>query len=120
QCFAFADLLLYRSGVVSANQLVINYRNFPKTTPARKAQVGDQIYRNDAGGKHVAIVVKILAGDSATGTVTSLDVVDSNILNDESILRHIIDNKGTYFGQNLDNYYVVDTLPYYGVAYQAH
>lgn len=120
QCFAFADLLLYRSGVVSSSQLIINYKSFPKTTPASKAQVGDQIYRNDAGGQHVAIVVKILAGDSAKGTVTSLDVVDSNILGDERILRHIIDDKGTYFGQNLSKYFVADTLPYYGVAYQAN
>jgi len=116
QCKFFANLLLYRSGTDSST--FPTYAAWSKAKSARCAQKGDVIFRTSGGATgHVAVVVDILSGSSSSCTVSSVDVVDSNMLGDERILRHIINTSGSYLGEDLDNYYVHTGVSYYATAY---
>ncbi len=122
QCKFFANLLLYRAGVDTRTfPSYSTWRSSYRGTKASCAQKGDIIWRSSGGSTgHVAVVVDILAGNSASCTVTEVDVVDSNQDGTERILRHKIDNRGTYFGEDLDNYYVYTGTSYYRTAYAAY
>lgn len=112
----FANLVRYRSGTDSST--FPTYATWSKATSARCAQKGDVIFRTSGGSTgHVAIVVDILAGGSSSCTVSEVDVVDSNQLGDERILRHKINTSGSYLGEDLDNFYVDTKAAYYGAAY---
>lgn len=73
------------------------------------AQPGDIIFDTvQAGGiRHTAIVAEINIGDSNAGTVTSLDVIDSNFVGDEVIGHHC------FSGNKLLPYYVYTGVGYY-------
>ncbi|MFN7953541.1 MAG: hypothetical protein U0610_17575 [bacterium] len=117
QCKGFVNLLLYRSSV---RQKVLptysaaraDYDGPRKyTKDASKSRLGDILFRKD--GTHTAVVVKILAGTEGQ-SVTSLDVIDSNLVTwggkDEEIIgRHIVDTSGRYGSYGtLGNYYAID------------
>lgn len=119
QCKFFANLLLYRSGTDTAT--FPTYASWSKAKSARCAQKGDVIFRTSGGGTgHTAVVVEILSGSSSACSVSSVDVVDSNMLGDERILRHILNTSGSYLGEDLDNYYVHTGAAYYSSAFAAY
>lgn len=116
QCMYFSNLLVFRSGTDS--RYFPGYSSLPKNKSARCAQRGDVIFRWSGGPNgHVAVVVAILAGNSSNCTVSAVDVVDSNQPNNEYILRHIINTSGTYFGEDLDKFYVHTGVSYYNTPY---
>lgn len=117
QCKFFVDLLLFRSEAatrISGTHTLPSYSTMSaKTRYIGHARPGDVIFRI-TGTKHVALVVHVLSGNSDAGTVTSVDVVDSNYIGgdgNEIIGRHIIQ------GAELSSYKIYTGVSYYNELY---
>lgn len=89
QCKYFANLVLYRAGVSNVDPMP-TYSNIQANSKAANyAKAGDVLFIN---GYHTAIVTKV-TGSSSAGTVTSVEVIDSNWwggAGNEMIGKHII------------------------------
>lgn len=106
QCKYFANLILYRAGISNLAKVdpMPTYDRMRLNQKSSKyVQPGDVII----GNGHTAIVVQVLAGKSATGTVTKVQVVDSNYKGDEMIGKHIM------YSTELSKYVIWTGVPYY-------
>ena len=131
QCKFFVDTLLFRSEsaaridngthVLPLYSVMNDSSDTSKAKPAPigKARPGDVIFIPNNG--HTALVVAILAGDPVAGTVSEVDVVDSNFVagdGNEVIARHRL--RVTYAGgtSDLAAYKIYTGVSYYGEDYK--
>lgn len=107
QCKYFANLLLYRAGVANVDPMPTYTTMATQAKSSSYAKPGDVLFRTNY---HTAIVTRIISGNSATGTVTSVEVVDSNYVGgagNERIGLH------TFSGTTLTQYKVWTGVSYY-------
>lgn len=89
QCKYFANLVLYRAGVSNVDPMPTYTNMQANSKSANYAKAGDVLFKS---GYHTAIVTKVLKGSSSAGTVTSVEVIDSNWVGgagNEMIGKHI-------------------------------
>lgn len=103
QCKYFANLVLYRAGVSNVDPMPTYSNMQANSKAANYAKAGDVLFKN---GVHTAIVTKVRYGSSSAGTVTSVEVIDSNAVGDEMIRKHIISS-------GLTSWRVWKGVPYY-------
>lgn len=107
QCKYFANLLLYRAGVANVDPMPTYTTMATQTKSSSYAKPGDVLFIKNY---HTAIVTQVLKGNPATGTVTSVSVVDSNYVGgagNERIALH------TLSGTELTRYKVWTGVSYY-------
>ncbi len=107
QCKYFANLILYRAGVISSKTDPFpTYAEMQQNSnPASSAKPGDVLFQN---GYHTAIVTSV--GRDSIGAATSITVIDSNWVTgggNEVIGMH------TYNKDQIANYRVYTGVPYY-------
>ncbi len=107
QCKYFANLVLYRAEVEGADPMTTYTGLQSQSRSSAYAKPGDVLFKQNY---HTAIVVRVLEGDPNAGTVTAVQVVDSNwvIREDDEIIG--IHN---YYGSQLAEYRVWTGVPYY-------
>lgn len=109
QCKYFANLVLYRAEVAGADPMP-TYGHL-RGRSSRYARPGDILFRDDfPKNRHTAIVVRVLQGNPNSGTVTRVQVVDSNWVyggGKEIIGIH------NYYGSQLAVYEIWSGAPYY-------
>lgn len=86
QCKYFANLVLYRAGVSNVDPMPTYSSMQANSKSASYAKAGDVLFKPNV---HTAIVTKVRVGSSSAGTVTSVEVIDSNAMGDEMIGKHI-------------------------------
>ena len=107
QCKYFANLLLYRAGVANVDPMPTYLGLQEQSRSSGYAKPGDVLFRQNY---HTAIVTQILRGDPNEGTVTGVQVVDSNWVNgkgNEIIGMH------NYYDSELSIYSIWTGAPYY-------
>ena len=113
QCKYFANLVLYRAEVAGADPMS-SYANLQRQSRlSRYAKPGDVLFRQNF---HTAIVVRVLEGDPNKGTVSAVQVVDSNWVvreDDEIIGIHNYHNSNPSWKKRLSFYRVWTGAPYY-------
>jgi len=107
QCKYFANLLLYRAGVANVDPMPSYNAMQTNSRSSRFAKSGDVLF---IANFHTAIVTQVLSGSSSAGTVTKVEVVDSNWVGGED--NEII-GKHVYSGETLAKYRVWMGVPYY-------
>lgn len=110
QCKYFANFVLYRAGVSGVDPFPIYPVMWKNTKSSNYAKPGDVLFKysnTKSNYNHTAIVTQIFKGNSALGTVTSVEVVDSNYIGDERIGLH------TFSGSALTPYKVWAGVPYF-------
>ena len=111
QCKYFANLVLYRAGVSNVDPMPTYSRMYANRKAANYAKPGDVLFKvhftnGKLVGDHTAIVTKVRVGSSSAGTVTSVEVIDSNAVGDERIGKHI-------YSSGLSSWWVWKGVPYY-------
>ncbi len=131
QCKYFVDTLLYRSEAASrfdnsdrptsmanGTHALPTYSTMStQTRYIGHAKPGDVIFIPYV---HTALVVAVLAGDPSSGTVTEVDVIDSNVIggkDNEIIGRHRIKVTWTGGASDLNAYKIYTGVSYYGENY---
>ena len=107
QCKYFANLVLYRAEIAGANPMPTYAGLQGQSRSSAYAKPGDVLFRYKF---HTAIVVRVLKGDPSSGTVTGVQVVDSNWVDGEDNEIIGIHN---YYGSRLAAYKVWTGVPYY-------
>jgi hypothetical protein len=106
QCKYFANLVLYRAGVSNVDPMPTYDGLQANSKSANYAKAGDVLF---IPRYHTAIVTKVLKGSSSVGTVTSIEVIDSNWwggAGNEMIGKHTISS-------GLTSWRVWKGVPYY-------
>jgi hypothetical protein len=112
QCKFFANYLLYRAGVTTNVDPMTSYAGMAaQSVSTGFAKPGDVLFKK---GFHTAIVGQVLSGDSSKGTVTRVEVIDSNWVGGED--NEII-GKHVYSGADLATYSIWTGTPYYSCSY---
>lgn len=116
QCKYFANMILYRASIsdIEIVDPMPTYETMKSETKSTAySKPGDIIFRADktSGYYHTAIVAQVLTGDSAKGTVTKVQVIDSNYKGDEVIGKHIM------YSSELKKYKIWTGTPYYQCNY---
>ena len=124
QCKFFVDLLLFRSEAatrINGTHVLPTYGTMStKIRHTGYAKPGDVIF---IPGVHTALVVAILAGSSDNGSVTEVDVIDSNVVGgkgNEIIGRHRIratSSQSAYDPSDLADYKIFTGVSYYNEPY---
>lgn len=112
QCKYFANLILYRAGVSGVDPMPTYATMNMQSRSSKYAKPGDILFSSSL--PHTAIVTKVLQGNPNSGTVTGVQVVDSNWVTgdgNEVIGAH------NYYGSNLAQYKVWTGAPYYWYNY---
>ena len=119
QCKYFANYVLYRAGVSGTGSSSVDpLPSYPTMWKSGKsssyAKPGDVLFKystTKANYNHTAIVTRILQGSSSAGTVSSVEVVDSNYVGNEAIGTHV------FSGSALTPYKVWTGAPYFNYNY---
>lgn len=122
QCKYFVDTLLFRSEAASridnGTHVLPTYDKMSYYIKhVGYVRPGDVIFIPYV---HTAFVVAILAGDSNAGTVTEVDVIDSNVVggkDNEIIGRHRIKVTGAGGASDLSKYKIYTGVSYYNEPY---
>lgn len=132
QCKFFVDTLLFRSEAASringAYVLPSYYDMTQKTRYIGYARPGDVIFISNI---HTALVVAVLSGNSGAGTVTEVDVIDSNYIGtvfdvnkkaywNEIIARHRLKTNGKGDASDLSKYKIYTGVSYYWENYNPY
>jgi len=107
QCKYFANYLLYNAGISGTDPMPSYLDMAGASRSSKYARAGDVLFKTNY---HTAIVVQVSKGSSSAGTVTSVQVVDSNYVGgtgNERIALHSIS------GAELAGYSVWTGVPYY-------
>ena len=108
QCKYFANLVLYRAEVAGADPMP-RYADLQGRS-SRYARPGDVLFKQNP--PHTALVVRVLRGNPDSGTVTGVQVVDSNWVGNSGRNSEII-GIHNYYGSQLSYYRVWSGAPYY-------
>lgn len=111
QCKYFANVLLYRAGVSNVDPMPTYSILNQQSRSSKYAKPGDVLFKYNY---HVAIVTRVLQGDPNSGTVTGVQVVDSNwVTGDDNEVIGV----HNYYGSDLAQYKVWTGAPYYWYNY---